>query len=316
MLRLSLRPNVVAAYLSALLVCAMSALAYHSVDRATAATAQSASALAVMDALRAVDDRVRDVSFAAHSITGQGDPVRAAAYTEATSATVSSLARLREIATPYPAASSLDSLGYFVGLRLATLDEMVRMRRDSGAKLVVHRPDVTDGGDGGDSAARINDLLGSISAIVSRSDARSTTSITWQASRVLAVAIVISGLAILLALFVNIMHARNVRAQRTMVEELENQSLQLQLQASELTVTNSELESATAEMLHQTVEAERSETRLRGILGSATDAVVSFDDNECIVYYNAATRRLFGRDDTALAGARILSVVSEKSLGA
>ncbi|MEO8946566.1 MAG: ATP-binding protein, partial [Gemmatimonadaceae bacterium] len=42
----------------------------------------------------------------------------------------------------------------------------------------------------------------------------------------------------------------------------------------------------------------------------------SFDDNECIVYYNAATRRLFGRDDTALAGARILSVVSEKSLGA
>ena len=127
MLRLSLRPNVVAACLLALLVCVMSGLAYRSVDRATSVTAQSANALAAMDALRALDDRVRDAVIAAQRVVTATDPARATAYTNATDATVHSLANLRDITSSYPAAAPrLDSLGYFVGLRLAELDEVSR----------------------------------------------------------------------------------------------------------------------------------------------------------------------------------------------
>ena len=125
-----------------------------------------------------------------------------------------------------------------------------------------------------------------------------------------------SALAFLLALFVNVTHSRNVRAQRRMTDEMEDQSLQLRVQASELTATNRELESATNEMLRQTIGAERNETRLAGILGSATDAVVSFDDEERIVYFNAAALRLFGLDEAVLPAARILRVVSGRSVQA
>ncbi len=330
MLRLSLRPNVVAAYLLALLVCAMSALAYSSVDRATSVAARSANALAAMDKLRALDDHVRDAAIAARAAVAvaspKGDPASAAAYADATRETVLSLADLREVTSIYPAAASrLDSLGYFVGLRLAELDEMVRVRRDSGARKASAGAArggaraaslATDMVPANSSDAKIGRLLGSISSIITRGNAGSTADFSVQIGVVLVVVSIASALAILLALFVNLMHVRNVRAQRRMTEEFESQSLQLRLQANELTTTNRELEEATTEMLRQTVEAERSETRLAGILGSATDAVVSFDDNECIVYFNAATRRLFGLDEKSLEGVRILDVIAERSVPA
>jgi PAS domain S-box-containing protein len=312
MLRLSLRPNVVAAYLSALLVCAMGFLAYHSFDRAAAATAQSRTGLTVMDAVRAVDDRVREANIAERDLVDTGDPQYVGAYTAATDNTLQSLATLRDLAAPYSdIASRVDSLGYFVNLRLGELNETVRLQRENGttAAAVVMRSQR-----GNETDRKIGQLLDSIAAATTRKDSGLARSLGARANLTLLAACAASLLAILLALYVNVKHARNVRAQRRMTEELENQSIQLQIQASELTATNRELESATSEMLRQTIEAERSETRLAGILGSATDAVVSFDDEERIVYFNAAAQRLFGLDETALPDARILRVVAGRSV--
>ncbi len=314
MLRLSLRPNVVAAYLSALLVCAMGWFAYRSYDRAQSATAQSRSALTVLGAVRAVDDHIRDANIAERDLVNTGDVRYAGAYAAATDGTLRSLASLRDLVAPNPTMESrADSLGYFIRLRLGELDETVRLQREGGTKATV---EVMRSQRGNESDSRISQLLDSIAAAVERNGSGNAAGTAAEANMTLLIVAATCLLGILLALYVNVMHARNVRAQRRMTEEMENQALQLQLQTSELTATNRELESATTEMLRQTVEAERSETRLAGILGSATDAVVSFDDEERIVYFNAAAQRLFGLDGAALPGARILRVVAGKSVQA
>ena len=64
MLRLSLRPNVVAAYLSALMVCVMGWLVYQRVDGARSVSVGSRSALTVMTAVRALDASMRDANLA------------------------------------------------------------------------------------------------------------------------------------------------------------------------------------------------------------------------------------------------------------
>jgi len=311
MLRLSLRPNVVAAYLSALMVCAMGWLVYQRTDGARSVTAQSRNALAVMDAVRALDGRMRDANLAERDLVVTNDPRYAGAYTAASDGTVRALSALRDVSAPYPSiASRLDSLGYFVRLRLGELDETVRLRRDAGAGAAA---DVLRSQRSNESDRKIDELLGSIATTVDRSVSGTAAGLTAEGRLILLLIAATAVLAVLLAFFVNIMHARNVRAQRRMTEELENQSVQLQLQANELTATNRELENATTEMLRQTVEAERSEMRLAGILGSATDAVVSFDDDERIVYFNAAARRLFGLDEHLIPGARIRTAIAERS---
>lgn len=312
MLRLSLRPNVIAAYLSAAMICAMGWLAYGSLGRASDAAAHSHDTIPVMNALRAVDDQVRDATAAERDLVSTGDAGYATAYATATDAALRSLADLRGIAAPYRGADiRVDSLGYFVHLRIAEMDEVVRTARESAAtppSRVVPPPrdDQPD--------RKVTELLASIAASVVADDSRVAAGTATDKAVLLVLLLALSLLAVLLALYVNAMHTRNVRAQQRMTDALQEQSVQLQIQANELTATNQELERATAEMLRQTIEAERSETRLAGILGSATDAVVSFDDDERIVYFNAAARRLFGMDESAVAGERILRTVAERSV--
>jgi PAS domain S-box-containing protein len=314
MLRLSLRSNVVAAYLSALMVCAMAWLAYGSLGRAESATVRSRGALSVMDAVRAVDDYVRDANMAERDLVNTGDAQYAGAYTAATDGALQSLADLRATAAPYASLQSrVDSLGYFVHLRLAELNETIRLRREPGAGARTAAA-VMRSQRGTESGRKISQLLDSIESTVERSGSGRGAAVGAEGGLVLALLVTTSAFAILLALFVNVMHSRNVRAQARMVAELENQSLQLRIQANELSKANSELEDATSEMLRQTVEAERSETRLAGILGSATDAVVSFDDDERIAYFNAAAGRLFALEESALPDGRILSVVAGRSV--
>jgi PAS domain S-box-containing protein len=289
----------------------MGALAYLSLDTAASATVQSRDALVVMDAVRTVDDHIHDASVAERDLIATGNAQFVAAYTAATDSTLRSLATLRTMAAPYPAVEPrVDSLGYFVHLRLAELDETVRTQREPDAKVAaeVARLQRSNQAD-----RKINELLGAITSTLESSGSRSGMMITDRESLVLAIVVATAAIAIMLAVFVNIMHWRNVRAQARMVEELENQSLQLRLQTDELSKTNRELEDATSEMLRQTIEAERSETRLAGILGSATDAVVSFDDDERIVYVNAAAGRLFTIGDSVLPEVRILRVVAGRS---
>jgi PAS domain S-box-containing protein len=309
--RLSLRSNVVAAYLSALLVCVAGVLAYRSFEQASALTLQSRRAITVMDAVRTLDDRVRDAGAAARELVSTGQANYSASYVAASDGSLRALAVLRDVSAPYPGlAQRVDSLGYFVHLRLAQLSGATEAPLEPGSGV---RDDLLAEVRPGDSDRRIGDLLGSISAAARRLDAGADADAQ---SRGVVVALLVAGiafLALVLALVSHLVHVRHVRLQKRMTEEMKSQSVQLQIQASELTATNRELENATREMLRQTVEAERSETRLAGILGSATDAVVSFDDTEQIVYFNAAARRLFALDETAIAGAPILSVVAARS---
>ena len=302
------------------MVCAMGWLAYGSLGRAESATARSRGALSVMDAVRAVDDYVRDANMAERELVTTGDAQYAGDYTAATDGALQSLAALRTTTAPYASLQSrVDSLGYFVHLRLAELSETIRLRRESGTGAAARiaagtAAAVMRSQRGNESDRKIDELLNSIESAVERNGSGMGAAVGAQGALALALVVTTSALAILLALFVNVMHARNVRAQARMVAELENQSLQLRIQAAELSKANSELEDATSEMLRQTVEAERSETRLAGILGSATDAVVSFDDDERIAYFNAAAGRLFALEESALPHGRILSVVAGRSV--
>ena len=312
MLRLSLRSNVVAAYLSALMVCGMGALAYRSFEQARTMTTQSRRTLSVMDAVRTVDDRIRDAGVAARDVVSTGQGQYASAYVEASDGALRALVTLRDISAPYPGlAPRVDSLGYFVHLRLAQLNDAVTVPREI---TQAGRDQLLAAARSGDPDRKIGDLLNSITAAAQRADAGTDADAYSNGVVVALLVICIALLAVLLALFVHLMHARNVRAQRRMAEEMGSQAVQLQLQTNELTATNRELENATRELLRQTIEAERSETRLAGILGSATDAVVSFDDTERIVYFNAAARRLFGLEDVVIPGAHILSMISGRSV--
>ena len=319
MFRMSLRPSVVAVYISALLVCAIGWFSFTSVDRSATGMQGARDAIGVMAALRSLDDGLRDATLAEHDLTATGDPGLAPIYAAASERTLRSLALVRETSSAYSVEPQTDSLGYFVRLRLAELGESVRARQAAPPRVKGSaKLPVAESAGAGEADVRINQLVDSIAASVAQHESRARETAMRDGNLLLIVVISTAALAIMLAFFVNYAHARNVRAQRRMMDELENQSVQMQLQAAELTVANQELEQATSEMLRQTVEAERSEARLAGILGSATDAVVSFGDDERLVYSNSAARRLFGLDGDGRGDvhtdAWILSAVASRSV--
>jgi len=307
-----LRSSVLAAYLSAIIVCGTGWLAYRSVAQAALGTAVSRHNLTIMEEVRAVGNRMSEANLAERDLSATGDSHYAATYTVAAEGALRSVSALRDDASSYSdIASRMDSLGYFVRLRIAELDGRVNtppsQRTKPGTQEVVSER-------ANQSQLKIEQLLTAISAAIQRSGAGTDAAVRAQENVLNLVIVAAAALAILLVMVVTLMHARSVVAQRRTATEMANQALQLQFQANELTAANRDLENATREMHRQGVEAERSETRLAGILGSATDAVVSFGDEESIVYLNAAARRLFGMEEAAIPGAHILSVVSGRSV--
>ncbi len=312
MLRMPLRSSVLAAYLSAIMVCGTGWLAYQSVAQTTIATERSRHSLTVMEEVRALGNGMNEASVAARNLAETGDAQFAATYTMAAEGALRSLAGLRSDASSYSdIAPRIDSLGYFVRLRIAELDGGVNtplpQRTNPGDRAIASQR-------ANQSGLKIDQLLSAISATVQRSGSGTVAGIRAQQKILRLVIGAAVALAILLAIVVTIMYARSVAAYKRVVTEMENQALELQFQANELTATNRQLENATHELHRQSVESERSETRLAGILGSATDAVVSFDDEESIVYLNAAALRLFGMEDTTTPGVRVLGVVSGNSV--
>ena len=314
---MSLRPSVVAAYVSALLVCVIGWLAYGSTHKSAESVSRARDAVRSAAAVRALDDALQSADLAERDFVTTGDPAYSGAFEEASDRTIRSLGALRDVAAPFSLDTRLDSLGYFVRLRLAELDEIVRAQHAT-SRRVDGAPgtDVLTSARSTQADRRIGDLLDSVDSTLDRSISGSRAFAAADDDMLLLVIIGMSAVALLLAFFVNHAHSHNVRAQKRMMEEMGNQALQLQLQASELTTANHELEEATREMLRQTVEAERSEARLAGILGSATDAVVSFGDDERLVYSNAAARRLFALEDRDAPEPRILAAVAARSIPA
>ncbi len=311
MARSSFRQSVVAGYASAALVCAVGYVAYHSAETAVGTNAAAERTHALVAGVRSVGNEVRDAESLQRGFLLTGEVRYLVPFHSATQATRDAMARIRAIAPEYPRlVPRIDSLGYFVGLKIAELDETVRLRRETGirAAIAVVRSERT-----GAPMAQIEQLLDSLDLALTGSAASGAFQAAAEERLVMFATAAAALLAAMLALLINRLQTRSVREQARITEELETQSYQLQLQAAELETTNAELETTTRELVQHTVKAEFNETRLAGILGSATDAIVSFDDDRKIVYFNAAAERLFGEPADALTGAVIVGFVAARS---
>lgn len=312
MLRLSLRQNVIVGYLSALIVCFVGWLAYESAQQSVDASAAVQLTRSASQAARAIGASVRDAESTQRGFLLTDDPRYLTSYRNAVDSARAALVSLRATTTLRPKlAARVDSLGYFIGLELAELDQTLRLQRDMGRRAAV---DVVRSERGAESMQQIARLLRSVDTAADRTlGASHPRALSNQRTVLLIVAGAVT-LGVLLAILVNIFHIRNVREQRRITDELEEQSTQLHMQAVELQAANTELENATRELVAQTVETERSGMRLAGILGSATDAVVSFDDDQRIVYFNAAAERLLGVDGEPLAGSEVSRFIAQRSV--
>lgn len=314
MSRSSLRHSVVAGYASAALVCAVGWVAYRSAETAVNASSVVQRAHTLAGSVQAVGSQIRDAESIQRGFLLTGDTRYLGPYHDAAEATRQGMARLRTVA---PRDSSLgarvDSLGYFVGLKLAELDETVRLRRDRGIRAAAT---VVSSERSAQPMAQIRRLLDSVNVSINRGVTSGRSSVAAEERIVLLAIIGAAVIAAILALLINRLHTRNAREQRFITEELESQSYHLQLQAAELETTNAELETTTRELVQQTIQAEFNKTRLAGILGSATDAIVSFDDDHRIVYVNAAAERLFAERAETLLGSPITRFVADRSVHA
>lgn len=311
MARSSLRQSVVAGYASAALVCTVGYVAYRSAESAVDTNVTSGRTQALVASVRAVGNEVRDAESLQRGFLLTGEVRYLVPFHDATQATRDGMARIRAFAPEYPRlAPRIDSLGYFVGLKVAELDETVRLRRESGMRAAIA---VVRSERGSEPMVQIERLLDVLDATVGASAVNSASRAAAEERLIIFAIAAAALLAAMLAMLINRLHSRNGREQARTTEELESQSYQLQLQAAELETTNSELETTTRELVRHTVEAEFNETRLAGILGSATDAIVSFDDDRKIVYLNAAAERLFAEPTEALTGAPIIGFVAARS---
>ncbi len=311
MFRLSLRQSVVAGYLLALLVCAVGWLAYETAQSATDAHAELTQTARVVAAVHEVGDRLRDAVSNQRGFLLTGDDRYLGSYRASVEGARNAMSRLRGAVSAYPAVDArVDSLGYFVGLELGELEQTMRLQRDVGTGPAI---DVVRSERASEPVAQISGLLTSVESAVERHGAGGIASSTAEELLTVLGASIAAAVAVALALFIHSLYVRTMRERARVTEEMENQSYQLQIQAGELQLTNTELENATRELVEQSVEAELSEARLAGILGSATDAIVSFDDEQRIIYSNAAADRLLCAEGEKLEGQSVLDFVPARS---
>ncbi len=270
------------------------------------------STRALRASVRTLGNGVRDAESLQRGFIITGEPRYLAPFHIATDATRDAMTQLRADAAEYPhLIARADSLGYFVGLTLAELGETARIRRERGMRAAA---DVVRSERGAEPILEVDRLLDSFESTLDGAMAGGAADTAAKERLVLLAVVAAALLAALLALMISRLHTRNAREQRQITDELESQSYQLQLQATELETANAELETATRELVQYTVTAELSETRLAGILGSATDAILSFDDDRKIVYFNAAAERLLAEPAELLKGASIAQLVAERSV--
>ena len=310
MSRFALRQTVVAGYAAAILVCAVGWLAFRSASGAAEARRDAQRFGRTVIAVRRVGAVTREAESAQRTFLLTGDDRDLARFSAMTDSTRMALAQLRAATSDARFAPRVDSLAYFVGLALGELGQTARLRRDAGVPAVVN---VLRSERSGQPALEVERLLDALSASVDRAAMAQSLRAERTRDTVFLVAALAGLLALLVAALIHRREVRGAREQRHITDELEAQSEQLHLQTVELRTANAELEAATRELVERTLEAERSETRLAGVLASATDAIVSFDDERRIVYVNAAAERLFGADADALTNAHIARFLAGRS---
>jgi PAS domain S-box-containing protein len=264
----------------------------------------------LLDAVRQVDEDVQKTESEQRDYLITGDDAAFTAYNESLDAGVTSLERLRTLANSNLLYTTrVDTFVYFARLRLAELGEASRIRREEGFEAAQAFVRTDRGEYAMQQIRRLSALLYSDigdAGLQALSDVRREQ---WVAAVVVIIGILAAAWLIVLTMA---LHRRQAREQERIYTELEEQSFALQLQAAELEAANAELEGTTRDMVRQTAEAEANQLRLSGILESATDAIISFDDDKRIVYVNAAAERMFGVDADQIAGAEIMTLIPER----
>lgn len=202
----------------------------------------------------------------------------------------------------------VDTLAFYARLRMAELDQEARRYKDVIAKGVNPRDLQSEFSS---SKLRFNQIAQSLYAHV---DGQTGAAWTLGQQELRRAGIVVLGGAfasVVLIVVFTLLSRKQARHQARIHHELEEQSIALKIQAAEARAANIELESATREMVSQAAEAEANQLRLSGILGSVTDAVVSFDDERRVVYINAAAERLLGVAASEAVGVEVTSFVPE-----
>jgi len=302
--------RVIAGYASAIIVLLIGALAYHSARQAVRAFTSVQQTERLLNAVRDVGNRVQEAEAGERDYLLTGDERALIPFNEVVSKGDAMGVQLRALAAPLPQyAPRVDTLVYFVRLRLAELGQMTRVRQDEGfgamiAALTASRT--------GQTRTEMRLLSDSLYADITRGTAGALADARRERAGAATLAILAALFAVALALVTSVSQRRQSSERRRTNEELELQAYELQVRAAELEAANAELELTTREMVQHTAEAEAKELRLAGILGSATDAIVSYDDDYRIVYLNASAERMLGVSAQDAVGTSVKRFIPER----
>lgn len=311
--RLAPRSILIAGYLSACVVLLLGISVYYAAERLSAAYSDVFYSQGVVHYVRELEEGLFQAEAMQRRYTSTGDETALSNFERIALAQPVIIARLKNATEDHPGDkySAIDTLSFYARLRLAELNQMIKRRTErnepqsvsGSAEALMSGPELSP------SLLRFRALSSAIYNNVERANTDA-----WNLGRVeirKAVAIVLAGgvASVILVVVFTLLSRKQERHQSNVFSELEQQSLELARQAEEASEVNRELEIATREMVAQAAEAEASKLRLSGILGTATDAIVSFDDDRRIVYLNTAAERMLGLNINEALGLEITDFV-------
>jgi PAS domain S-box-containing protein len=301
--------RVFAGYASAIVVLLIGGLAYHSARQAVRAFASVQQTERLLNTVRDVGNRVQEAEAGERDYLLTGNESALTPFNAAVSEGDRMGTQLRELAAPLPQyAPRVDTLAYYVRLRLAELGQMNRVRQDDGFGAMIAALSASRTGT---TRAEMRLLSDSLYADITRGTTVALMDARRERTGAATLAVLAALIAVVLAIVTTTSQRRQSSERRRTNEELEEQARELQLRAEELEAANAELELTTREMVEHTAEAEANQLRLSGILESATDAIVSYDDEHRIIYINAAAERLLGVASEDTVGTSVKRFIPE-----
>lgn len=312
MAKLTSRSGLIAGYTSAIVVMLIGCLVFYGARQLTAAYRGVFESQQLFNTVRMLDEQLHmaEVEHRRYLITG--DEEAASNYERARLSQPVILGNLRSLINALPQFDArVDTLAYFARLRLAELDHEVRKLLDGGGAGIANAQVLSAPGRS-ESMRKFEQLASAMYAQIEAEGANSWYISQRELNGAVIVALLGGLAAVALIVVFTVVYRRQTHYQQKIYGELELQSQALQHQAAEARAANAELEVATTEMVVQAAEAEANQLRLSGILSSATDAIVSFDDDRRLVYMNAAASRLLGVNAEEAVGQEITSFVSNE----
>ena len=263
--------RLLAVFGAPLLVLLIGVIAYGGTSRIAAARADVVRSREVTDAADAMVSQLTDAETSQRGFLITGNDDYLSPYLRAADSLPLSTARLRHaIAAAGSSAATwleVDSLVRFSDVKMAELAETIRLRRAEGAGAALALVRTNRGEDAMRAARR---LASSVRHDEAQRLAARTAVETRYTREVTLIVLIGTGLAFLIALFVNVLLAREAAMQTRLAAErdaalgtataandqLEQQSIELQNQAQELEASNEELVASNEELQATTEELE------------------------------------------------------------